>query len=105
MATNDTIRGLVISADTRRPLSGLRVEAWDRDQCWDTALGAADSDANGEFTIAVDPQRSQELHSTRPDIYFKVFRDKQLLANTRSQVLWNVAQPRVRVIVPVCEGD
>jgi len=81
----------VISETSFRPLADLRVEAWDCDHCVENCLGAATTDANGTFAIAIDEAHRDELIERRPDIYFKVFRDARTLADTRTQVLWSCA--------------
>ncbi len=36
-----------------------------------------------------------------PDLYFKVFRDTELLANTEDAVLWNVEKGETEVVIEV----
>jgi hypothetical protein len=102
--SDHTIRGQVVSETGLRPLSGLRVEAWDCDQRIDKRLGTGTTDANGTFEIVVDEAHREDLLERQPDIYFKVFRDQQTLAHTRTQVLWSFRDPHVRAIIPVGGG-
>jgi Neuraminidase-like domain/Salmonella virulence plasmid 28.1kDa A protein len=99
--TSYSIRGQVIGAKSRRPLPDLRIEAWDKDLLFDDLLGSAVTDASGAFTIEFDQRYYREILDRRPDVYFKVFRGKQVIADTRGEVLWNLKAPGVKVVILV----
>ena len=84
------IRGRVVDA-AGRGIARLRVEAWDKDLLFDDLVGGAETGPDGAFRIVFGSGHFRELffdHS--PDLYFKVFADKRLVANTKDSVLWNV---------------
>lgn len=78
-----TLQGTVLQAGTQQPIAHLKVEAWDRDLVFDDPLGHAMTDANGQFTIQVNPEDFRGLFTDRyPDVYFKIYRGKVLLKST-----------------------
>jgi hypothetical protein len=102
--TTLSIRGHVTEAATRRPLAKLRVEAWGAIPRADKRLGHAITDAKGAFAIKLDARLAKEIQARRPEVYFKVFLGKQLIANTRSQVSWSSTDPDARVTIPIGGG-
>jgi len=44
---NFTITGHIIDRQTDRSISGLRIEAWDKDLFFDDLVGSAETDAEG----------------------------------------------------------
>ena len=79
--------GQVIDRDTSAGVPGLSVQAFDVDPKRDQMLGATKTDDNGRFRISFD--LLQFDYQTAPDLFFKLFRNDQLLESTESSVLWN----------------
>jgi len=80
--------GQVIDRDTNEGVAKLSVEAWDTNtQRAQAALGRAETDDNGRFSITLDLKRLQ--YEQAPDLFFKVFLNEKLLESTESSVLWN----------------
>jgi 5-hydroxyisourate hydrolase-like protein (transthyretin family) len=102
---NASIHGLVINAATRRPLAGVRVEAWDKDRVAGDLLGAAVTDDQGNFSIELDARVYKTIVDRRADVYFRVLLKQQVLADTRRQVVWNVREPGLRVVIAVPNLD
>src|SRR4051812_9917049 len=96
---NPSIRGQVVEATSRRPVADVRVEAWILDPARSKLVGAAQSTADGAFTIKVE---EGAVRDERTEIYFKVLRGDRTLADTRSQVLWT-SKTLGRVILPVSD--
>lgn len=100
--TTSIIKGQIIGAETRQPLAGVRVEAWDKDLLIDDLLGSTVTDAAGGFAMEIDRRYYQEIiFDRRPDVYFKVYREERLIANTAGQVLWNVGRAVPEIVIVV----
>ncbi|MEN8249898.1 MAG: neuraminidase-like domain-containing protein [Bacteroidota bacterium] len=98
------ISGRIID-QTGQGIECLRVEAWDKDLFFDDFLGKATTDEQGCFTIEFDESCYQELcFDRKPDIFFKVYKDKTLVKSTEDSVLWNVISWDREIIIRV-EGE
>ncbi|HBB31404.1 MAG TPA: hypothetical protein DDZ80_21630 [Cyanobacteria bacterium UBA8803] len=96
------ILGSVIDSKTSGQVSGLRVEAWDKDLIINDLVGSAVTDERGNFHIEFDESYFQELFADRqPDLFFRIFRDNQLLKSTEDSVLWQVAPGQTQVLIEI----
>ncbi|NEO09783.1 peptidoglycan-binding protein [Moorena sp. SIO3I8] len=96
------ILGRVIDPKTSGVVSGLRVEAWDKDLIFNNLVGRAITDDHGSFGMEFDESYFQELFADqRPDIFFKVFCDQQLIKSTEDSVLWNLDIGETEVLITV----
>lgn len=98
---NKTFRiiGRVID-HTSRGVSGLRVEAWDKDMICNDLAGSAVTNEQGAFVIEFAESYFSELFLDRqPDLFFKVFRGEGLIKSTEDSVLWNVASGETEVVI------
>jgi len=104
--------GVVLDENSGKGVTGVQVEAWDKDKVIDDCLGKAKTDDQGEFTITFDSTVFlDEYWDQYPDLYFKVFCDLELIVNTIRSVLWN-ARKKTKVRIkgdfsrcrPLCEG-
>jgi hypothetical protein len=94
------IWGRVVRSDDGRGVAGARVEAWDKDPLVDDCLDSADTDANGSFTIRFREDAFSDLGLEQlPDVYLKVFRAGQLLANTEGSLLCNLDRSPIHVTI------
>jgi hypothetical protein len=84
------IVGTIVEEESGKPLAGLQVRAFDKDFLFDDKLGAAVTDANGEYKIfysssdfALDPDLE-----TVPELYIRVFdaTRKKLLHSTEKAI-------------------
>ncbi|MCK4567734.1 MAG: hypothetical protein KAU48_10530, partial [Candidatus Thorarchaeota archaeon] len=100
-----SVSGKVIDRTKNKDVSGLRVEAWDKDVVEDDLLGTATTNKKGVFSITFDDSKfADELHDEAPDIYFKVYYSKRLILSTEKNVLWNVSKDikdlKLQVVMP-----
>ena len=69
----------------------LFVEVWDKDLLFDDYLGRAETNTEGNFTVDIDPNDHREfVFDYLPDIYFKIYRKRKLIKNTRDEAISNV---------------
>jgi hypothetical protein len=64
------IRGKVIERESKRPLAGLMVRAYDKDLLFDDLLATTTTDKTGSFEMRYSGSDFQELFDRNPDIYF-----------------------------------
>lgn len=96
------ISGRVINRTTRQGVSGLRIEAWDKDLIFDDLVSSATTDEQGDFQIEFTQSHFRELFLDRqPDLFFKVFRVEELIKSTENSVLWNVEARDTEVVIEV----
>nr|WP_315173790.1 neuraminidase-like domain-containing protein [uncultured Flavobacterium sp.] len=102
MATkNNSINGYLLNTK-KMPLSGLRIEVWDKDLLVDDFLGESVSDSNGMFSISFTQKRFKELFfDNRPDLYFKIYSNNQMIQNTEDSVLWNIEGDQKDLIITI----
>jgi hypothetical protein len=97
-----SINGHVVNTQTKKGISGLRVEAWDKDLAIDDLLGTAKTDKNGRFTLSFNETYYQEIcFDRKPDVYFKVFHKGKLIKSTEDSVLWNVKAGETTINITV----
>lgn len=88
------IDGVLLVAETRVPLPGLFVKAFDKDLLFDDVLGSATTDAQGRFSIVTELRDFREFFESRPDIYLKVY-DRvggKLLHSSEDATRWNAGR-------------
>jgi hypothetical protein len=84
--------GTVVEQESGKPLSGLRVRAYDKDLICDDKLGRdAVTDTAGKFEIPYIEPDFRDFNETEPDIYIRVYdaSGKKLLYTTEKAVRWN----------------
>lgn len=84
-----TITGVVVDITTKLPLPGVRVEAWDKDIKLSDVVGTYITDRQGRFSISYDELRFKENPKDKwADIYFKVYDNNRIVADTRNTQLY-----------------
>ena len=66
--------GVVVEAETGRPLEGLLVNALDKDVLMDDYLGQCETNADGKFEIRFTDADFKDIGESKPDIYLTVFK-------------------------------
>ena len=94
--------GRVVDRSTRRPLFGLRVEAWDLDTKFHDMLGIATTDAQGGFEITCSDSFFGDAAPDRlPDVFFRVFRSSAMIASTEKSPRRNLAEGATEFTIEV----
>lgn len=92
--------GRVIDRMTRAGVVALVVEAWDRDTRFHDMLGTAVTDQDGAFRIGFNPEYFGDYGGDEtPDLFFRVFRDEQLLKDTMAESRENQKEGRIEVVI------
>lgn len=96
------IEGQVIDRETSKGVADLLVEIWDNDFFYDDLVGKTETDESGKFEMEFDESYFREIFFDRlPDLYFKIFCDDMLIADTTHQTIWNVKPGTTRVKLKV----
>ncbi len=101
---NIVITGQLVNK-ANKPLSNLRIEAWDKDLLFDDFVGEAMTDTDGRFEISFTEAHYRELFfDTRPDLYFKIYTNDSMIHSTENTVLCNIDDPQRDIVITV-EAD
>lgn len=96
------ITGRVIDSTTQQGVAGLRVGAWDKEMICDDLVSSTVTDEQGAFQMEFTDSHFKELCQDRqPDLFFKVFRENELIKSTEDSVLWNIATGNTEVVIEV----
>lgn len=100
--TTYTIAGYVSDAATGNPISDLRIEPWDLDHVINNPISSASTNADGFFQFEYTSVFLEELFQGRvPSLYFKIFLEGTLIANTEGTVTWTIDDGNVTVDISV----
>ena len=80
------ISGTVREQESKRPVPGLLVRAFDKDLLYSDLLGNAVTDEHGKFSIGYEGKDFQELFDKRPDIYLDIYGTAAVVAPGRPRV-------------------
>ncbi len=87
----------VINANTQSSVPDVDVEVWDRSNASNAPLGNATTNADGAFQINLD----DTIISREHDLFFKIFRDGQLVSDTANSFSWHANRNDGLVIIPL----
>lgn len=84
-----TIKLNIIHKKNKRPISGLRVSAWDKDVEVSDHLGTAISGPDGRFTITFDESRFRDglSEGSTPEVFFIIYRGDEVIHTTEGRPL------------------
>lgn len=68
-----SITGIVREKESKQPIPGLLVRAFDKDLFYADLLGNAITASDGSFSIGYEGKDFQELFDRRPDIYLDIY--------------------------------
>lgn len=101
MSQSIKINGTIRNAD-KQPMANLRIEAWDKDLFFDDFIAETTSGKDGSFQLIFTETRFKELFfDRRPDLYFKIFAEGNLVYSTENTVLWNLDKADEEVIITI----
>lgn len=96
------ITGLVIEKESKRPVPGLIVRAFDKDLFYTDLLGNAVTAQNGTFELGYEGKDFQELFEKHPDIYLNIYASAAVkdpsrtkdtpIYSTKKHVRWNAGR-------------
>jgi hypothetical protein len=66
------IKGFVVDSQSKKGLSGLHVEAWDKDSSHDDPLVSIPTDDKGFFSLEFDESRFREHESDKLKVYLVI---------------------------------
>lgn len=91
ISTSFTISGKIIDKKTKKGIPGLQVEVWDRDLFTDDYIESIETDAQGAFRMEIARGTLRDIvRESRPDIYFKIYKNNKLIKSTENAILRNV---------------
>lgn len=103
---NLRIVGHIVDRQTQKPLEGLQVEAWDKDLIHDDLVGRSVTDAQGTFAIDIEESSYLGIFRERkPDLFFRVLRNGEILRSTEDSVLWNITEAPRDILIEVNGGS
>lgn len=71
---------------TGQGVEGLRIETWDKDLFFDDLVGSAETGSEGFFEMKFEESYFKEIFARRPDLYFKIFRQDELIPGAEFEV-------------------
>jgi ABC toxin N-terminal region/Neuraminidase-like domain/Salmonella virulence plasmid 28.1kDa A protein len=97
---NCTIKGRLVSESTREPAPGLQVEAIAA-AAGDKPIGTTTADAAGAFAITLSPAVCKKLVATGGEAFFRVYRDRQLVLETKDGESWSPRTGELPVLLAI----
>lgn len=94
------LQGTVVDRVTRKPVPGVKIEAWDRDTRYHDMLGVATTDQGGRFVIGFQTVYFGDYAPDRsPDVFFKAFIDGREVLTTFETPQYNLERGTTTVVL------
>lgn len=94
------LQGTVVDRVTRKPVPGVKIEAWDRDTRYHDMLGVATTDQGGRFVIGFQTVYFGDYAPDRsPDVFFKAFIDAREVLTTFETPQYNLERGTTTVVL------
>ncbi|MCC7247440.1 MAG: hypothetical protein IT473_02345 [Lysobacter sp.] len=94
------LQGSVVDRVTRKPVPGVKVEAWDRDTRYHDMLGVATTDQSGRFVIGFQTVYFGDYAPDRsPDVFFKAFIDAREVLTTFETPQYNLERGTTTIVL------
>lgn len=96
------LTGRVLAQESKEPLSGLKVRAYDKDLLYDDLLGSAVTNEQGEFAMEFTEKDFSELFESKPDIYLAIYSNTfEPIYDTSDCVRWGASESEhFEVLIP-----
>lgn len=99
------VTGHIVATINKQGLDNLRVEAWDWELIHNELVGSATTNADGSFTIRFKETLLDKLfHDRALLLFFKVYRDDTLVADTRHEALIDLRAETVEITIEIQSG-
>src|SRR5438034_11363828 len=92
------IIGRVIDRQTHQGMLGVRVEAWGKELTANELITSLTTNERGAFEMRFDESRLRQS-----ELYFKVFREGELLRSTEDSVLWRRGELPTDIVIEVAD--
>src|SRR5262249_52678698 len=99
------ISGRVISHQTQQRIGGLQIEFWHKAEStpqMNKLIGIDTTSDQGSFSVAAtDDHFDKFFIPEKPDVFFRVYSQGQLLKSTEEDVLTAVASGRTGIVIEI----
>lgn len=101
-----TVRGTVVTEDSKTPVEGVQVELWDQDLFHkDDYLGVAVTDINGAWEVSFPKEAfHQMIIDTEPDIFFHLTHNGKEIPDLNNLFLKNANESNPPIVLVVSEA-
>ena len=107
MPKKQTIKGLILDANTKKGISNLTIEAWEQDVKVHDLVGKEVTDASGRFAFSFDESHWKDnAKDQHPIVFFRVYDAAgNLLRDTQHQIYWTEEQKENPIAIAIGEAS
>ena len=94
------VSGKIINEQSKFPIQGLIVEAYDKDLMFDDRLGSSITNEKGDFEIKYNEEDFQEfIFDKKPDLYLRIKNHKgKVIFSTENSIRYNAGKKEAFII-------